>query len=639
MDVQNQGLAPAPPLRLLWRAEESISVARAVGASLYGITFGGQVTAYRSDSGEPRWQTAGAYLPGCLAADGSNLYAFQPGSGLYRITDQGATYSETLLYEETGISETTNVSQPIVLGSTIHFVLDNRLIAVDASTGGVRYEMALANESPFGLTLLDQDLLLVTGRGRPSRWRPEASGYRQIWVGSASPEGAREERPSIVAGDRVVVAEPDGVAAYSKATGARLWGRSGVGNLALAARDDVVYCAGNQTATWAVNLTDGSVRWDRKFLTFVTRTSRVGLAVGDDHLWVGALLDDGHEPSALWAVNRTDGNFAWQATAVSLVFGNGLPLVSDGVMYTYGSSDPLSAMTGLAAAPNVTLSNMTHTPNPMRGAMSGFQQAKIRLQLGVGAKVSFIAWHERDERHNAIGPITYGPGRHTITYDARWPRGWTDINQFGRLTFDIEETSTGVKYNQVILVPINTLPDIHHHWAKRNIEVMIYHQYIGGYPDLTFRPDNLVTRAESCTIIAKTLGLEQPSPSFRTRFTDISDHWAKNHIMALEEQGIIGGFLEPDGSYTFRPNQNMTRAQEARILVRAYAIPGAPESFESRFRDIAGHWAIEDIKALEAAGYVNGFREADGSYTYRPEQNLTRAELCTVVVRIRNLTS
>lgn len=73
MDAQTQGLGPTPPLRLLWRAEDSLSVLRITGTSLYGTTFDGKVASYRADSGARRWQTAGGYLSGYLAADGSNL--------------------------------------------------------------------------------------------------------------------------------------------------------------------------------------------------------------------------------------------------------------------------------------------------------------------------------------------------------------------------------------------------------------------------------------------------------------------------------------------------------------------------------------------------------------------------------------
>ena len=47
---------------------------------------------------------------------------------------------------------------------------------------------------------------------------------------------------------------------------------------------------------------------------------------------------------------------------------------------------------------------------------------------------------------------------------------------------------------------------------------------------------------------------------------DISEHWAKADIMALVEKGAITGY--PDQS--FRPNNNITRAEFATVLVKAF---------------------------------------------------------------------
>lgn len=71
--------------------------------------------------------------------------------------------------------------------------------------------------------------------------------------------------------------------------------------------------------------------------------------------------------------------------------------------------------------------------------------------------------------------------------------------------------------------------------------------------------------------------------------------------------------------------------------MRAYSVASAAAGFRPRFVDVAGHWAEGEILALEAGGYVTGFRVANGTYTYRPNRFLTRAELCAMVVRIRNL--
>ncbi|WP_249650687.1 S-layer homology domain-containing protein, partial [Lysinibacillus sp. D4A3_S15] len=66
--------------------------------------------------------------------------------------------------------------------------------------------------------------------------------------------------------------------------------------------------------------------------------------------------------------------------------------------------------------------------------------------------------------------------------------------------------------------------------------------------------------------------VQNPTATFTTGetilFTDTANHWAKDYIQQAAEAGMMNGY--PDG--TFKPNQNMTRAQVASILVRSLRI-------------------------------------------------------------------
>jgi hypothetical protein len=52
--------------------------------------------------------------------------------------------------------------------------------------------------------------------------------------------------------------------------------------------------------------------------------------------------------------------------------------------------------------------------------------------------------------------------------------------------------------------------------------------------------------------------------------TDIAGHWAESNIKKLVSLGAISGY--PDG--TFRPNNNITRAEFVTVLVKAFQIEG-----------------------------------------------------------------
>lgn len=57
------------------------------------------------------------------------------------------------------------------------------------------------------------------------------------------------------------------------------------------------------------------------------------------------------------------------------------------------------------------------------------------------------------------------------------------------------------------------LSDVHGHWARAEIEKLVSRGVVGGYPDGTFRPEQLITRAELVKILvtAITVGTYTPA--------------------------------------------------------------------------------------------------------------------------------
>ena len=92
---------------------------------------------------------------------------------------------------------------------------------------------------------------------------------------------------------------------------------------------------------------------------------------------------------------------------------------------------------------------------------------------------------------------------------------------------------------------------------------------INGYPDGTFKPDNLVTRAEFAKMIVCMLGLDAAAKSLEGEavpFADVdADHWAAGHINVAQMMGIVNGY--EDG--TFRPEGNITYAEALKMVLAA----------------------------------------------------------------------
>ncbi|MEL6469406.1 MAG: HEAT repeat domain-containing protein [Cyanobacteria bacterium J06623_4] len=105
----------------------------------------------------------------------------------------------------------------------------------------------------------------------------------------------------------------------------------------------------------------------------------------------------------------------------------------------------------------------------------------------------------------------------------------------------------------------------------------------------------------------------------QSRFMDVnSDYWATQYIQALVNKNIISGF--PDS--TFRPDEEMTRAQFASILSGGFQTANVRESIT--FSDVpADHWAAEAITSAYTKGFLSGY--PDG--TFGLNQPITRLEV------------
>ncbi|CCQ98680.1 putative 5'-nucleotidase [[Clostridium] ultunense Esp] len=104
-------------------------------------------------------------------------------------------------------------------------------------------------------------------------------------------------------------------------------------------------------------------------------------------------------------------------------------------------------------------------------------------------------------------------------------------------------------------------------WFLGQIAAATAKGYIAGYPDKTFRPNQLITRQEAATMLSKLLELQGSTKNDRVSFTDTTriGTWAKEGIAAAINAGLFQGY--PDKS--FRPEQKITRAETAATLQRA----------------------------------------------------------------------
>ena len=98
-------------------------------------------------------------------------------------------------------------------------------------------------------------------------------------------------------------------------------------------------------------------------------------------------------------------------------------------------------------------------------------------------------------------------------------------------------------------------------------------------------------------------------------------------IVKMQQEGYIRGF--DDG--TFRPNATLTRAEFVTIINKMY---GFKVAAENAFTDIkADEWYYTDVLCGVQAGYIKGHDDK----TFRPNDTVTREQVCVMMNRILNV--
>lgn len=112
------------------------------------------------------------------------------------------------------------------------------------------------------------------------------------------------------------------------------------------------------------------------------------------------------------------------------------------------------------------------------------------------------------------------------------------------------------------------------------------------------------------------------------KFSDIEGNWAAADINKMYASGIIGGY--PDG--TFRPDNEISRAEFVAILVKAFHLEGQSNSV---FPDTAEHWAKDYISIAAASNIVKGYSDT----SFGPDDAITREQMAVMVVNAAELNS
>ena len=112
--------------------------------------------------------------------------------------------------------------------------------------------------------------------------------------------------------------------------------------------------------------------------------------------------------------------------------------------------------------------------------------------------------------------------------------------------------------------------------------------------------------------------------AFEIQFTDVSG-WSEEYIYYLAKKGIING--KEDG--IFAPEDNITRAEFVAIIARSVGV-SKDQPAKAEYSDVTeADWFAPYVTWAKEKGIVSGYE--DGSFA--PDKQITREELCTMIVR------
>ncbi len=186
----------------------------------------------------------------------------------------------------------------------------------------------------------------------------------------------------------------------------------------------------------------------------------------------------------------------------------------------------------------------------------------------------------------------------------------TDVvwNEFGNYLLNIEEKKQSKQESE---------------WSEEAIMYVKEKGWMIGKTKTSFAPQDALSRAELTVILTRVLKIDTRG-TINHPFMDTWGHWAEKEIALLAKMGMIEGY--EDG--LFYPDKAISRAEVAKILSLLIV--------ENKQKDVLlldvnqDDWAYPYIQKMAKNGVMVGYPDD----TYKPQQNISRAEIAMVLRRM-----
>jgi endonuclease YncB( thermonuclease family) len=140
--------------------------------------------------------------------------------------------------------------------------------------------------------------------------------------------------------------------------------------------------------------------------------------------------------------------------------------------------------------------------------------------------------------------------------------------------------------------------DFSGHKNETAIKYLMTNKIVSGYTDGTFKPNNLINRAELLKLLVLGKNAEFVQTDYKNCFSDVREEWFAPFVCYAKEQGWVDGYS--DG--TFKPAKIVNKAEAIKMLINSQEV----ELTESNlgFSDVQEAWYTPYLKTANALGIL-----------------------------------
>lgn len=224
---------------------------------------------------------------------------------------------------------------------------------------------------------------------------------------------------------------------------------------------------------------------------------------------------------------------------------------------------------------------------------------------------------------NGVAEFSALPGSYILS-ESRAPEGYNATDE--KFYIMISENGVYLDYHTQNMKPYETITIVNKKIPTLNKDD--HFAFMQGYPGGRFGPEQNMTRAEAVVMFARLLSesMDMDKNHRNNYYPDVnSATWYANEIGYMQTLGVLADYSR-DGN--FRPDDYVTRAEFATLAAH---FDNLELTDTNNFSDVAdNHWAVRYINSAAKKGWITGYPGG----TFKPEANITRAEVVTLVGRI-----